>query len=372
MTHSSLPVQAGCWYALRVVVFASALTCAATLSGSAAAAALDAQTAAIVADLQARIDALERRLAALERGRPPNDATVTAASAAESAAAAQPATTSDDMARALERALVREGGLLLPPAAVEIEPRWSYQHRSSRGLELLSIGGQPQLAQVERRSELQQAALGIRVGLPAQWQLDLLLPYASVRQRQTAIGSVSVADTVSGWGASEIGLNWQLRPVATGTGVIAALRWTEPGSSAFDHAAAVPLVSGFQSVQASVLFVTRHDPVVLVGALAYAMPRMRHIAGHTVDPGDIRSLRGSAIIALSPEISLRMGVDLSRAGSTRIDGVRNDASGGMSGEFSTGLSFALSPRLLLGIEAGIGLTPNSPDFRVGLSLPVRF
>ncbi len=88
-------------------------------------------------------------------------------------------------------------------------------------------------------------------------------------------------------------------------------------------------------------------------------------------PGDISRSRGSATIALSPEISLRLGVDLSRAGSTRIDGVSNDASGGMSGEFSTGWSFALSPRLLLGIAAAIGLTLNSPDFRVGLSLPGR-
>ena len=330
-----------------------------------------------VAELQARIDALERRLAAIESlaqaaARPSSQPTLPLAMPAPAEVASQPATDAEDMMRALERALVREGGLLLPPTVLELEPRWSYLHRSSSGLELLLSGGQAQLVQADRRWGAQQAALGIRVGLPAQTQLDLLLPYASIRQQQIATGGLSSDETVSGFGATEIGLSGQLRPLSSGLGVVGALRWIEPGSSVFERGQVRPVSGTHQALQASLLFVKRLDPVVFVGALSLAASRSSRIAGHAVDPGGTIGLRTGAILALSPDISLRLGLELAHSGSSRIEGVRVNGSGGMSGEFSSGFSFVLSPGVLLGVEAGIGLTDTSPDFRVGLSLPIRF
>ncbi len=340
--------------------------------------ATDAQVEARIAALLARIDALERRLAAVESSAPAAPATPQrngteplAGSGAASAAAAEPVTPQDEMARALERALVREGGLLLPAGAAEIEPRFSYLHRSSSGLELLQQDGQPQLARVDRRADAQQLAFGLRVGLPAQMQLDLLLPYASVRERITA-GGVSSVDTMSGTGAGEFGLSWQLWPGSAGTGAVASLRWSEPGAADFERATVLPAASSFRSLQGSLLLVRRHDPVVFFGALSHAERQQRRIAGRLVDPGDVTGLRGGAIIALSPELSLRLGLDLGWSRDSRIDRVVAAGTGTVTAEFSTGFSFALSPRVLLGVEAGIGLTRASPDFRIGLSLPWRF
>ncbi len=339
-----------------------------------------------IAVLLARIDALERRLAAIE-GRAPATAAATEAqpqasspaapvanptvAASGQGAAAEPVTPQDEMARALERALVREGGLLLPPAAAEIEPRFSYLHRAVSGLDLVQTGGDPQLARVSRRADAQQLALGFRVGLPAQMQLDLLLPYASMRERVTA-GGLSSADTISGLGASEIGLSWQLWPAAAGTGAVASLRWTEPGDEVFERAAVLPASGSFRAWQASMFVVRRNDPVVFFGALSHADRQARRIAGQRVDPGDVTSLRGGAIIALSPEMSLRLGLDLGWSRDMQVDRMRAPGSGAVTAEFSTGFSFALTPRALLGVEAGIGLTDVSPDFRIGLSLPWRF
>ncbi len=348
--------------------------------GPRVASAHDQQADASIAALQARIDALEQRLQRIEaagQGVPAASSAsapspLTAQPMPASEAASQPDSATDDMARALERALVREGGLLLPPAAFEIEPRWGYQYRSSAGLALLAGHGQPQLAQLERRWNLQQAGVGVRVGLPSQLQLELLLPYARVRQSQTAAGSLSSSQSGSGFGASEVGLSWQLRSPSAGTGIVAGLRWIEPGSSVFERDIGLPLANGFQAWQASLLFVQRRDPLVLFGALSHAVRRAGRIAGHAVDPGDTTGLRAGAIIALSPDTSLRLGLELARTASARIDAAAAHGSSAVSGEFSTGFSFVLSPRILLGVEAGIGLTQSSPDFRIGLSLPVRF
>ncbi len=319
-------------------------------------------TDAMIAMLQARIEALERRLSTMEGS----------ARSMPQPALSRPATAEDDMARALERALVREGGLLLPPSVVEIEPRWSYLHRSSAGLELLSVGGQPQLLQMTHRWDAQQAGLGIRMGLPAQTQLELLLPYASVRERQAGSGGYSSDDTVSGAGSAELGLAWQLQPASTGLGIVAALRWSEPGSSALRREAALPVSGSFRSLQASLLFVKRRDPVVFFGALSHAVRWSQRIGGHEIDPGNASGLRAGAIIALSPDTSLRLGLDLGWFGDSRTDRIAAKGSGALSGEFSTGFSFVLSPKVLLGVETGIGLTRTAPDFRIGLSLPVRF
>jgi len=339
--------------------------------------AADAQVDARIAALLARIDALERRLAAIEGSAPaaamrsPVPAADAPTAASGQGGAAEPVTPQDEMARALERALVREGGLLLPPAAAEIEPRFSYVHRASSGLELLQSGGQPQLARVDKRADAQQLALGFRVGLPAQMQLDLLLPYASVRERTTA-GGLSFVDTMSGLGASDIGLSWQLWPASAGTGAVASLRWTEPGDEAFGRATVLPASGSFRALQASLLLVQRNDPVVFFGALSHADRQSRRVAGRRVDPGDVTGLRAGAIIALSPEISLRLGLDLGWSRDVHIDRTRVPGSAAVTAEFSTGFSFALTPQALLGVEAGIGLTGVSPDFRVGLSLPWRF
>ncbi len=339
--------------------------------------AADEQIDARIAALLARIDALEHRLAAVEGGAPvaalpaPAPAAGLPASGREQGRAAEAVTPQDEMARALERALVREGGLLLPPAAAEIEPRFSYLHRATSGLELLQATGGPQLARVDKRADVQQLALGFRVGLPGQMQLDLLLPHASVRERVTA-SDISVVDTMSGMGASDIGLSWQLWPASAGTGAVAALRWTEPGDGSFGRAAVLPASGSFRALQASLLLVQRSDPVVFFGALSHALRQSARIAGRRIDPGDASGLRTGAIVALSPEISLRLGLDLGWSGDARVDRTRMPGSGMVTAEFSTGFSFALSPRALLGVEAGIGLTGASPDFRIGLSLPWRF
>lgn len=337
-----------------------------------------------------RLEALEARLAALENAKATTTETAPSSSAAATAGNLQtqqglphpgsapsdsPQTAAElakeDLSRALERALVREGGLVLPRGVFELEPRLRYEHRSTNRLELLSLGGQAQLAQVDRKLDLLQAGIGIRIGMPWATQLEAFVPYASNREHVAIAGGMAGTDNSSGFGNVEIGITRQLLMRPGGLGLLGSLRWVGQ-DAASQFGSAVATGSSFGALQGSLLFVMRRDPVVFFGGLSQSINRERRIDGRLIDPGDTTGLRLGSIVALSPDTSLRLGLDLSRSRDTRADSLSVAGSGLMLAEFSAGFSFALTPQTLLGIEAGIGLTPASPDLRIGVSLPVRF
>ncbi len=277
----------------------------------------------------------------------------------------------EDMSRALERALIREGGLVLPVGVFELEPRLRYQHRSTQQLELISLSGQSQIATVNRKLDLYQASLAGRIGLPLTMQIEFQTPYASNREQTEVSSSFDHRQYMQGLGNTEISLTKQLAMKPDGSGLLGSVRWSGQGS-AENFGSAVATGSSFGSYQASLLFVTRRDPVVLFGGLSYTVNRQRRIEGSIIDPADTMTVRMGSIIALSPDTSLRLGLDISRTSYLRQNAIKIAGSSAQLGEFSTGFSFVLTPRILLGVEAGIGLTPASPDFRIGLSMPIRF
>src|SRR5439155_175072 len=69
----------------------------------------------------------------------------------------------EDSNRALERALVRERGLLLSPGVYEIEPNFVYSHTNIASAAFLRDSYGPGLA--------------LRAGLPWRSQLELTVPY---------------------------------------------------------------------------------------------------------------------------------------------------------------------------------------------------
>jgi hypothetical protein len=78
------------------------------------------------------------------------------------------------------------------------------------------------------------------------------------------------------------------------------------------------------------------------------------------------------VLAASPETSLRATFELSRFARTRIAGADVAGSDATVGILELGLAKVLTRRTLLDVSLGIGLTPDAPDFRVRLALPIRF
>jgi hypothetical protein len=130
--------------------------------------------------------------------------------------------------------------------------------------------------------------------------------------------------------------------------------------------------SGFPQVQATLTAVKRQDPLVFFGTASYNRVFDRQRGGVDVDPGDAFGLKFASLLAASPDTSLRAGFDVTRSGRSRVAGSAVAGSDATVGLVELGLATLVTARALLDLELGIGITPDAPDFRLTLSLPIRF
>jgi Putative MetA-pathway of phenol degradation len=323
----------------------------------------------LIQDLRQRLETLEKKLGDKPAAPPPPAAAPRQPAAAPAPSASEEAGREDEGGRALERTLVREGGLVLPRGVFEVEPRFQYTHRATQGLNVATLGGFAQVAQQDLRRNDLEASVAVRAGLPASFQFEARLPYVWSEQNRATASAVSESERVSGWGDLELGVTKQLA-TARGGGLLGSLVWktisgeNEPGR--------LSPGSGFPQLQAALTYVTREDPLVFFVSPSYSWVVKRDRNGTEVDPGDAIGVRAGALLAASPETSLRAAFDLSFAGRTRIGGTSVPGSDTTTGILELGFAKLLTRRTLLDVQLGIGVTPDAPDFRLRLALPIRF
>jgi hypothetical protein len=336
---------------------------------------------ALIEELRQRIEALERKLE--EKPAPPPAAPQIAPPVAAPPSpppAARPAATpsasveqarADESARALERSLVREGGLVLPRGAIELEPRFQYTYRGSEGLSIATVGGVPQVVDQDAKRDELEASLGVRIGLPGSFQVEARLPYAWLRETRVTSSVSSESERASGWGDLELGLTKQLLVADRGRlGVLGSLNWKSVTGQ--HELGRLSLGSGFPQVQAALTAVQRQDPLVFFGTASYTRILERERNGIEVDPGDAIGIKAGTLLAASPETSLRAAFDVSRFGRTHFAGAAVPGSDATVGIVELGLSTLLSRQTLLDINLGVGVTSDAPDFRIRVALPIRF
>jgi hypothetical protein len=107
---------------------------------------------------------------------------------------------------------------------------------------------------------------------------------------------------------------------------------------------------------------------VFVGGMSYSTT----FEQGGVDPGDVMGFSIGTVLAASPETSLRFFLSQSFVDELEVDGGEIGGSDLVVGTFEVGASSILTARVLLDVTAGIGLTDDSPDYFVGVSLPVQF
>lgn len=340
-----------------------------------------------IADLKGRLDAVEARVrelsaseqspppapvdppaAAVSRSEPPKTAESQSSNNPGAAAGENP---EEETTRALERTLVSQGGLVLPPWKFELEPRVEYRHRASNELTVAIVEDQGQIAQRIVKRDLLETSLGFRVGLPWGTQFDVVLPYGLERQRTVLAGISDTEDSFSGFGGLGLSVTKQILTDAPGRlGMLGSLSFRGAGTS--NGEGELSNSAGFRTLQATLTVVKRRDPVVFFGGLFHSYTFDKAINGNEIDPGDGTGFRLGSVFALSPETSMRMGVDFTRAGRATINGLKIPGSDSSTGMLDLGFSTLLSPRSLLNVQAGFGITRDSPDFRLVVSLPVRF
>jgi hypothetical protein len=303
---------------------------------------------AYIAKLQQRLRDLEKRPAA------PRPTLVTAPVAPSPSrvpvAAAPPASPEDEeMERALERTLVREGALVLPPWTFELTPQFSYAHWDS--------------VQDPFIRNSYSAGLSFRMGLPWQSQVTVSLPYVYDQGRDDFSSS-------SGLGDAGVLLSKELLIDDGGwvPNLVGSVGWTSPTSrgSAFSP---IPYVSGFQGgLTAS----KRLDPLVVFLGASYFSSASRDIAGTQSNPSDVAGLRVGGSLAISPSTSITTGFNVAYLTNPHFADFVVPNSDRVLSTVDVGFSTIVWSRTLLNVTAQFGITGHVPDFRLITSLPIRF
>lgn len=275
--------------------------------------------------------------------------------------------------RALERTLVAGGALLLPAGQAEIEPSFTYARRESDVSPVLVDTGDGDLALTNpnlERNEL-TPALGLRVGLPWDSQLELSLPYNFVQQDEVIETGGGGRITRDGWGNGigdlRVGLaKTVLREGIVRPDLIARVSYNTGTGERDDND--IVLDGGFSAITGQLVALKRQDPLAFVASGFY----QKTFDDNNLNPGDQYGFSLGTFLAASPATSLRFQLqttfidEIERDGRTLSNSDRNEA------VLVVGASSILGRGVLLDVAGGIGLTDDAPDYFITISLPIRF
>jgi hypothetical protein len=249
----------------------------------------------------------------------------------------------EETSRALERALVLQSGRVIPRGAVEVEPEISYFYSEPNG----------------RRRDTFVSVLTARLGLPWASQAELRVPYV-VHDR------LSDVDTSSGLGDIELALTKQVLserefvPALLVTG-----RWkTTSGKSD----GTLPTGTGADALQAALTAVKAQDPLVFFGTLRYT----KSFSSGQTDLGDSVGGTLGTFLAATPDTSLLLDVNVESSFPSEFGEQEITGTDRLAGVVELGVATILTRATLLNITTGIGFTSTAPDFRLTVSLPIRF
>lgn len=125
------------------------------------------------------------------------------------------------------------------------------------------------------------------------------------------------------------------------------------------------------------------DPVALFGSINYTYSlSAKHLSqqrnGSTlkkVEPGSSLAFGFGFAYALSYDISTSFSINESISAGSRLsfdDGSVAETKTQTSGMMNFGLGVRMNPKTTVNFTAGIGLTTNSPNFTLGMSMPLSF
>jgi hypothetical protein len=258
--------------------------------------------------------------------------------------------------RALERALVREGGMVLSPGTLELEPNFAYSSRNDKS------------SQTQRHAF--GPALVFRAGLPWRLQLEASLPYVYERRSDS-----TASNNAAGIGDVTIGLSHQLmneRPFVPA--LVGAIQYqaSTGKNTIFESGNPIALGSGFDSIQGSVTALKRIDPLVIFGSytVTHIFPKRKE--GIEVDLGNSQTFRLGTALATGPDTSLRAALNVTFFDKAKFGRKSLPGTDSPLGMLELGGSVVVTNSTAVDVQLGIGLTSNAPDFRITVALPIRF
>lgn len=252
--------------------------------------------------------------------------------------------------RALERALERRGSAVLPPGAVELTPGLLWSH-----------SGSDANASTDNQYGIR---LDARVGLADGWMVGIGGLYLD--RDIDGVGDNNGAGDFSAtvWKSlfSELGS----RP-----SLVASLDYTAPTGDNFGDDL-VPLGDGFHKLSVRLSAVKTIDPVAFFVDLSYTHHLEEKISGFDVERSDAAGFGLGASLALTPDVSFTAGLGYTFEDELEVNGLSLEGSETTLGQIQLGVGVLLSRNTFLNIFGSFGVTDDSPDAVLGVSLPVRF
>lgn len=317
----------------------------------------------IIIDLLDRVDALERRLAALEPSTAQPRTDTTAAGGNTGADGNRDESGSgglivDELAaeRALERGLVQQGVRLLRAGQIQLAPSSSYARVERRSA-----------APVQRETEIFDFSVLGRLGLPFNAQLEINLPYRKIDVTRKildgdAIRSVT-GDSGSGVGNVSIGVAARLLQQSNWVPeLLGRITWLTGSGDEEDNG--ISLGGGYSGFGFDLNATWRRDPVVFLMGAGYF-----RYDDDDLQPGDSVNLSVGASLALSPETAMTVTLDQRFSDDFKLDGRPLPGTDQVASLLNISTSTLVGRGSLLQVNAGIGLTPDAPDYLLGVSLP---
>jgi len=283
---------------------------------------------------------------------------------------------------AFEQTLIDRGGLLLPEWTLELEPGFSYVNSSSDnividGFSIFPVLVVGDIVNERIRSDLIQGTGTARIGLPFDSQIEARLPFGYQQRRTVTAENEEEQRDRFGLGDLELALSHQLlRGRGWVPDLLASLRWkAATGKSALGaepSSDGLFLGSGFDSFTGSLTAVRVSDPVVFFGGLSYTYndPMSGEIG--RFNSGNTFGGQAGLAIALNLDTSVSFAYDQQVTFESRLDGERLPGSSLVTGTFNVGASYTVSPNVTIDFGVGIGVTEESPDVQLSISLPLRF
>jgi len=338
----------------------------------------------------AEIAALEKRVAALEadRGAPVTTsgggaqgergvavATAGAQGSAQSASQTTTVGADEEQLRALSRGLVERGLQLLPKWSVEVSPSFAYSHTLTQGLVLVQTPeGIATVDSQRQRDDAIEGAITARVGLPWSSQLQVSVPVAWRREDSALGDGTTVAHQASGLGDVQVELSHQfLTESGWRPDLIGAVSARFPTGSDPYRTSISAVASGLGTTQITgrLTALKTVDPLVLYSTLSYSANLPYRESFGEVHTGDHVDLQLGGLLAVSPDTSLSFGFDQQFRQDTRVNGVAIPGGNGVAAVALFGIDQVVSPRVLVDLTLGVGLTRDAPDYSFMVTVPIR-
>ncbi len=273
--------------------------------------------------------------------------------------------------RALERTLTREGAVLMPFGMIEIEPSFSYARRELDTPALINLFGFPGFGEANVTRNDYTASLALRAGLPFDAQLEVDAPFTYVDQSETvAIGFDPVSaddDDAGAFGDLGVGLaKTILKEGAWRPDVVARVRWDSHTGKSVEND--IAFGGGSHELTGSLSLVKSQDPLAFFGTVAYE----ETFEEKDLDPGNRIGISVGAVLAASPETSLRASLRQDFVGDAEFQGDTLEGTDQVAATLSLGASSVLGRGVLVDAAVDVGLTDDAADYAARISFPVRF